>query len=359
MLAFRLRPRGGFHFGRHGTDIEQSSVRCPSDTLYAALFNEALRWGMRLFAPLTDDTDDPPPDLPFLISSAFPYAGEVLLLPRPQLRLPLSEQPMEPKQRKLIKRLEYVSPTILRLIIENQARSLDPYLKDQGSLLMDGQVWVAHCDGQLPLGDSKQPITKLWKEQQVPHVTVDRGQAASQYYQVGRVNFATDCGLYLLCEERQPGGGEMLLTLLRYLGDSGLGGRRSAGLGQFSVELIAPPALPQVTDPRRMILLSRYRPSQAEIAAGVFGEEASYGLVKVRGMLQSPLPTVAAQRRQNVRMLSEGSVIQFRTDGSAPLGTICDVRPRYTQTPGVPHPVWRYGLAMGLAIGGEPCSTTS
>ncbi|MBX0330705.1 type III-A CRISPR-associated RAMP protein Csm4 [Oscillochloris sp. ZM17-4] len=348
MQAFRLRPRSGFHFGQHGIDVEQTVERCPSDTLYSALFIESLRWKLPFFSPPANHDDDGPLDPPLLLSSAFPYIGEVQLLPRPQLRIPISESAGS----KWLKRLEYVSPTIFGMIAAGGDATLDPYLKDQGRLLMGGKVWVAHADGALPVHENGMPIETFWQVEQNPHVAVDRGQATSNYFQVGKVSFAKDCGLYLLAEERQLGAADSLLALLRYLGDSGLGGRRSAGQGQFTVERAEVPTMPTPESPQRMVLLSRYRPSGAEIADKVFGRQASYGLVRVGGWLQSPTSTAAAQRRMNLRMLSEGSVVQLRPDGSPPLGTICDVRPRYAVGE-FPHPVWRYGLAMGVPIGGE------
>jgi hypothetical protein len=48
--------------------------------------------------------------------------------------------------------------------------------------------------------------------------------------------------------------------------------------------------------------------------------------------------------------VAEGSVI--RTMGDAPWGDVTDVRPRYGNpdpTVAFGHPVWRYGLALGVA----------
>jgi CRISPR-associated protein Csm4 len=348
MQAFRLEPRGYFHFGIHGIDAEQSAERCPSDTLYSALLAESLRWGLDFYAPPDGHSADAAPDPPLLLSSAFPYAGEILLLPRPQLKLPVTERE---GGRKKLKRLEYVSPTIFTLILAGGTDSLDPYVEDQGRLLMNGKVWIANQDGVLPRDPrSGVEITKFWSIEQVPHVTVDRAQDSSAYYQVGQVAFAPQCGLYLLYAERQAGAGAVLRSALARLGDSGLGGRRSAGLGQFAVREAVAPVFPSVSAARRMVLLSRYRPTAAEIAAGVFGDAASYSIVRVGGWLQTGA-NAAAQRRRNVRMLGEGSVICLAEDGSPPLGSICDLRPEYDAA-SFPHPVWRYGLALGPSIGG-------
>src|SRR6266542_6594886 len=89
LQVYRLRPKGGFHFGMHGIDAEQSAERCPSDTLYAALLVEARLARRPFFAPPPEHTDDQPLDPPLLLSSCLPYIGQVVLLPSPRLRIPL------------------------------------------------------------------------------------------------------------------------------------------------------------------------------------------------------------------------------------------------------------------------------
>ena len=273
----------------------------------------------------------------------------MLLLPCPRLRLPLRDD--VEGRRKLLKNLAYVSPTIFRLILEQGKDTLEEYLNQsngsagaKGALHMGGQVWVAHADGDLPRHDS------FWNIDTTPHVTVDRLRESSAYYQVGQVRFAEKCGLYVLCQERHPGAADGLLELLQRLGDSGLGGRRNQGLGAFAVEAPATLDLPVIADPQRLVLLSRYRPSAAELNGGVLGADASYDLIRVGGWLQTPDANTAAQRRCNLRLLSEGSVIHIPPD-NPPIGTICDVRPIYSAGQ-FPHPVWRYGLALGVGIGG-------
>jgi CRISPR-associated protein Csm4 len=345
MLVYRLQPDGAFHFGVHGIDAEQSAERCPSDTLYAALLVEALRSGHQFFAPPDTHDDQHALSPPMLLSSCYPYAGDILLLPRPQLRLPVSDVE---GQRKLFKNLAYVSPTIFRLIVAGEAGSLDPYMHaSHGTLMMGGSVWIAHADGTLPKVNGR-PVDQFWAIDTHPHVTIDRIRDASTYFQVGQVRFAPGCGLYLLCQERVADAAAGMDTLLQRLGDSGLGGRRSYGLGHFTVERGADLTLPEASQPTRMILLSRYRPSPDELQQQVLGTNASYDLIQVGGWLQTPDPNTATQRRRNVRLLKEGSVIQMRADGHVPLGTICNVAPDHAP---FPHPVWRYGLAMGVRIG--------
>ncbi|MEI7771839.1 MAG: hypothetical protein WCI67_17740, partial [Chloroflexales bacterium] len=136
----------------------------------------------------------------------------------------------------------------------------------------------------------------------------------------------------------------------------GLGGRRSSGAGAFIWRRGPDLAFDLGEAGGRQVLLSRYLPRADELEA-LRSERASYQLVNVGGWLYST--GKPAQRRQRVRMVAEGAVL----DGAAitgPLrGMVLDVRPKYAaEKPhpqlgsgnGTNHPVYRSGLALALAI---------
>lgn len=366
--VYRLRPRGAFRLGRSGKEAEKTAEHCPSDTLYAALAMEALLGRRDFLFPPPDRAGEAagdgysPPDPPFLLSSAYPYVGTVLLLPRPLL--PLRPLLRSQQQARLLSRVAYVSPTIFAHLLRqphpgSSGSSLDAYLPGsgepaQGTLAMDGRVWVAHADGTLP-----EETGTFWSTHPTPYLRVDRFQHTSHLFHTDRLSFAPGCGLYVLCEERRPGGADGLRELLQRLGDSGLGGKRSSGSGQFDVAEPSSIELPTPSHPTRLVLLSRYRPAAGELAENVLGSGSRYQTVTVGGYFQSLDPDTGPQPRQSVRLLSEGSVVRMLPDGRPPLGTICDLAPRPVHdgsdgsdsSKSPPHPVWRYGLALGVGVG--------
>ncbi len=348
-IAYRLKqsPGGGFHLGREGLDQEVSAETFPSDSLFGALCVTLLELEG---AQAVEQFKEHPPRL----SSAFPYAGDLLLFPMPRLRI-VSRQPAQPGMTKTLKRLQYVSPDILAQLLSGA--QMDAWLpqidgKAQGLLLQDGKVWISRREiQQLPsdwqkLDDETLAQKAIWKTQRVPRVAVDRVTNSSQIYHVGRTTFAPDCGLWLLAEvdSQQQ---RLLDALLLHLGDRGLGGERSAGYGSFEVESIAVPRLPDVAGAPRAMTLSRYNPTREELQAGVLGETASYELVDVGGWLASP--DGPAQRRRRVRMIEAGSVLQHVTEI---VGRIVDVRPQYEQDGAPAHPVWRSGIALIVGVSG-------
>jgi len=72
-------------------------------------------------------------------------------------------------------------------------------------------------------------------------------------------------------------------------------------------------------------------------------KDTAYDLVSVAGWLRSP--DGPAQRRKRLILVAEGSLVR---PPAFPAGDVTDVRPDYEGGPGVPHPVYRYGLALAL-----------
>ena len=342
--SYRLeaKPGAGFHFGLRGLEQESSAERCPSDTLFAALVATLADLGgegaVEAFtAPF--ERGEPP----FLLTSVFPLAGNLPLLPLPDVRLVLTAQP---GSRKLLKRLRYVSPVIFRRITDRQP--MDAHLDGMGAFLQNGKAWIAAEEiDALPKEWDRGRLgeRKVWQSAAVDRVTVDRVTSASAVYRIGRTAYAPGCGLWLGVQ--WPGAPDLaqeaqLETLLTHLGDRGLGGERSVGYGQFTVRRQSLALdLPEAELGRPALTLSRYLPRADELPRALQGA-ASYHLVPVPGWLRSP--GQKAQRRKQVRLLAEGSL--FQPVGIGPWGRLADARPDGWGG----HAIWRYGYACPVGL---------
>ena len=362
------KPGAGFHFGLRGLEQEDSASHCPSDTLFAALVATVADLdgdaGARAFTRPFEDSKPP-----FLLTSVFPRAGDLLLSPFPFIKAELTEKR---GQRKLLKRLRYVSPVIFSRIINRQP--LDEYAGSedgQGLFLQGGKVWIAaeeieflpqawqelapkevrkrkNWRGWLKDQEGRKWLRKrqVWQSQPVDRVTVNRAASASSIYRIGRTVYAPGCGLWFGVQwpdenGPDPDARERLETLLDHLGDRGLGGERSVGYGQFAWKPGALLDLPERAPDGPALTLSRYLPRREELPAALQGS-ASYRLEAVSGWLNAP--GHKAQRRKQVRLLAEGAV--FQPMGTGPWGCLADVRPDGWN----PHPIWRYGYACPVGI---------
>lgn len=344
--SLQPKPGAGFHFGLRGLDQEESAPHCPSDTLFAALIATlADLEGTQGVEDFTAPFEAGRP--PFLLTSVFPYAGDLPLLPLPFVRLNLTPQP---GQRKLLKRLRYVSPALFRHML--QRADLDAYAEEEGSFLQNGRVWITAGErASLPrawrdLSSSELRQKKVWGAESVDRVTVDRLTSASNVFRIGRTVYAPGCGLWFAARwpaAPDPAVQGQLERLLLHLGDRGLGGERSIGYGQFTPENEPYTLdLPDVGADGLALTLARYLPRRQELPDALRGG-AAFRLAAIPGWLNAP--GHRAQRRRQVRMVREGGV--FRPVGPGPWGRLEDVRPAGWEA----YPIWRYGYAcpVGLA----------
>ena len=371
LTVYRLAFHAGFHVGIRGVNLEESGTHIPSDTLFAALLDAFIRSGgdAEGFAkPFKERTP------PFLLTSAFPFAGGVRFFPMP---VPLDRwfSPETLRERsKDLRKVKFLSEGLLQLMLKGE--QMDDWLFPKGEVepkrgvaLQDGVFWLSADEvKQLPESmwinpRTHQPIPlralrrhSVFALQQVPRVTLDRVSSASNIFHAGRVSFSLGCGLWFgvhwLNPDMQvsatgPSFRNAFLRALATLADDGLGGERTVGYGGFSwTEEPDSLSLPDPKGESLMWLLSRYHPRQDELPVALT-ESPGYRLTAVAGWLRSWQGP--SQRRQRLWLVAEGSLIC--SVGSGPWGDITDVRPRYLNPAGdLPHPVWRYGFALGAGV---------
>ena len=351
---YKLRFPHGVHVGAHGIGTEGVRVTIPSDTIFSALLsawistgNDPEPWYSQF--PCTKGDDHASADPPFLLTSAFPYKGNILFFPKPLAAAANGEIPE--KEKKAWKKLDFVSETILLKLAKGASIA---ELIREGTFLHNGKVFSHRDDRSVVPEDAK-----IWEEMEIPRVTLDRVSSASNLYHVGRVEFAEDAGLWfgvIWRDPERPCGDvtfkEAFDLALKALSHSGIGGDRSVGYGIFKLvkhdgSVTDEKEWPDPEPGKPAMLLSRYNLRPDEIPQ-VLRDALGYQLEEVRGWTSSPH---GQYRRRSIVMLKEGSVIRAQ-EGT--MGHIVDVGPLHVETkkPMLPHPVWRYGLAVLYPLGG-------
>lgn len=300
---FRLVPRGPFHFGLDASG--QPSPTVASDTLFGALCL-ALR---ELFGPMRlasllriiRGSGDTPP---IRLSNAFPYIGDVLFLPNPVGHGWVSQRLFE---------------TLANGGTGGERRELQ-----------DGLL-VADAEEALPSGPA-------WVVEQVRRARV--GGSGVEPFVDHVVRFAPGCGLAVLAQI-DADWRETVIAALRSLGDTGIGGRRSWGAGQFELQ-IASVEVREPAQPDCYCTLSLYLPSVRELEGGVLNPPARYQLEERGGWTTVATGSV---RRRTVRMITAGSVLA-PLDGRPPVGRLADVTPAGFRD----HEVLRSGWALPVGM---------
>lgn len=318
-LVYRLYFRGPVHPGERGVGREAVSELLHSDTLFSALLSSLRLWRgnrevERWLAPFREG------EPPFLLTSAFPFAGEVLFLPRP-----LKPIPGEEIEGKRLKGVCWLSPKAFDAVLKGIPMAAE---------VKENFLITPQEERLLPLkGDG------LWKREMVPRVALDRSSGASQLFFVKRLYFAPECGLWFAVHYRDESFLPELEALLRILEDWGIGGERSRGCGQFTFKAgEAPPSLWPNFGEGESVTLSLWAPKAEELH---LLKRSRYRLKFRSGWLLSP-EAEGAFRSQEVYLIEEGAVVPK----GAPLGGLSDVTPRRVFDR---HPIYRYGFAYTVA----------
>ncbi len=375
LTLYHLDFGSALHLGRRGVGQEETGSHLAADSLFAALVTTWVEAGEDVESlleafPLSDGEEAVEVSPPFLLSSAFPRAGELRFYPPPPLSyLNIKPQSLE-KRSKELKRIRFISESLFERVLAGQP--LDDWLPaegkaqagDRGFYLQGRSLWLTAGEVEkLPfefrhVKDKQKrwrdrplnalPYLKVWQTHKVPRVTVDRLRNASNIFHTGRLTFSPGCGLWFGIAWRAEGWQPRVELALDLMADGGLGGERAVGYGHFTWQTKKRPAWPSPQDGQLFMTLSRYHPRKTEVVKTLGHEKAAYELVSIGGWLNSP--ETKAQRRRRLWMVAEGSVLHAA--GNGPWGDVIDVRPDVQPADKFPHPIWRYGLAWPVALGG-------
>lgn len=335
-----------FHFGQHGLGQEQTMAAMPSDSLFAALVARMARThGTAAVEEFCQPFVEGKP--PFVLSSTFPFAGDVRFLPAPLIGRTDAEE--VGVQAKKLKKVKYVSEGLFLSLLKG---ALLVKLYDPKHTLQNEEILASPEDfNRLPPA-LQQKDAEIWQTRQRPRVALDRSSSASNLFHIGEVRFAAGCGLWFAVRwlAQDPALKKTFSNLLHDLADSGFGAERAVGMGLAKVQPMTTLDLPDVN--RAWVTLSRYLPAQDEMS-GLADERSAYSIKTVGGWLDSPQNM--GQRRRAVHLLEEGSVIGLKPERTVP-GQIVDVQPRYktngeTVEP-LGHKVYRSGFALAVGLEG-------
>lgn len=323
---YRLHFTGPVHFGATGIGLEVSEPRLRSDSVTSGLINAFSVLGQAEEAVTALQAEKPA----FVLSSLFPFGpgkGPNLAYAVPRLLTPPpASQRLLQRVWKEVKKLLWLKPEDAGKWLEGQAMG-DQEFED---LLANAQALV----------------NDWWATDLRPRVALDRTSQNSQIWFCGTVSFRKDAGLYGLVSIQDETWKSRLEAAFRLLGELGLGGERTYGMGQFEFQgfehLGAEWESLFTTHANRYLLLSMYHPREEERSTLGDGWEA-WDLFESRGYVTTGRLATTLKRKR-LRFLTEGSVATrpFR-------GTLADVTPSDMGRPngfGLPHPIYRSGLGF-------------
>ena len=330
--VYRLTFKTQLHLGRASgpaqggsLGLEKTETYIPADTLFSAICQMwTTFYDTESLITFLDDYKEKSSVLPFVLTSAFPFAKDVYLFPKP-LTLSASS--------KKSKRVRFVSQSVFQNIVSGNSPEFD-----ENQLVNGEAVWITSEEKEKLGALDGDPV--IWTTNTRPRVTLGSRNSGSEIWHVQAVQFNTDCGLWFAAQFDFDETKHKIETLLRVLGDTGIGGERNAGYGMFdftetTVEIPASEAGNQ------FVTLSPICPQSPEQLAQLLTGDIAYTLNALTGWVST---AGTASRRKQVSMFSEGSVLHT---SDTRIGRLVDLRPDTWE-----HPVYRYGYAWQVAIKG-------
>ena len=280
-----------------------------ADTLFSALCQEALMlYGEEGIQKLTELVRHGE----LLLTDAMPVHHNTYYIPKPMLRIE-GERTGDSSQKKAFKKLKYIRLT-----------SLPDYLS-----------------GTLNPEEEGKSMEKFGKAEIRTMASVTEGKDTKPF-PVGVFKYGDGWGLYFILAYGQKETKNFAEELLMSLELSGIGGKRSAGLGKFTLENAKMPEefvakLNTGKENAHHVTLSVSMAEDAELETALRG--AGYSMVKRSGFVASYTYEESFRRKEDFYMFGAGSTFRHPFGG-----TLRDV------SSGGSHPVYRYGKPLFLEV---------
>lgn len=300
---YKLYFRTGLRNGEG--NLESNSVEIPSDILFSAIVNEAAAMDLEICENLIANFKN----RSLKISDAFPFIEEEYLLPKPLISF--KNNTGELYERKLYKKIKHIPISNFSEFVNGNSNPEEILKK-----------------------------TKNLGKNQVDSKFRDNGDD-SEIYSISYFRFNENAGLYFILgfENNLDAKFEEILTALSF---TGIGGRKTSGLGGFEIEKRNLPEEFQnkIDTENAKMLISTSMAKETELEK--IDENANYSLLRRGGFIYSEDRTAAyapTKRKRTMHFFKSGSIFNRQFDGD-----IFRVEENFV------HPVYRYGVAMWLEV---------
>ena len=316
---YKLTFKTPVHFGSDivGSSLEESDFICHSDTFFSALCLEYIKLnGAETIDHFIDFFDKGN----LLISSLLPYKNDDLYIPKPSIVIERSDsknnnedkEDNSSSDRKKMKKLNYIK-------------------------ISDIDIYLKHIKG---IGDFNFDYEYNNFAKYSLNQKVGLRDEENRLYSLGTYSFYKNNGLYFLLSFSDNEKLKEFEKVLKSLSYSGIGGKRTNGLGNF--EYSASDYIEfrnkLFNDSKYKTLLSLYSPEENEINDIDFNN-SFYSLIKRNGFIYSNNYSANLSKRKSLSMFKEGSCFANNINGN-----IKDVSQNGN------HKVYRYGKAFYIGI---------
>ena len=310
------------HFGTASGHLFDTNITCLSDTLFSSLYLECMKYAEKADSWLYKRFFDGK----LVISDALPYNKNVLFIPKPALVLTRnSQRQSDSKQKKEFKRLKYISAENFSKYV-NALKGNDEFDAEKENKLF--QQILAH--------EERICVSIKGKEQPEP-------------YEIATVRFAPKSGLYCIVGYTEEKDMVLLSKIFKSLETSGLGGRRSSGMGHFKCESISKleksdkssfQALEKLLNQEEAdyyMTLSASLPKEDEIENAL--KDGFYNVIKRSGFVDGQFLERGLYKKKNLFVLQSGACLKRKFAGDI-----------YNVSPDKADKIYRYAKPLFVGV---------
>ena len=296
--VYRLEFPNGVHLGT--TSLDESNYSFSADTLFSALYLEAVRQSREMAEELLQLTMDGR----LLFSDAFPWIGETCYIPKPMKSVERIDNHGDSTVKKAFKNLKYIPMDMIDIYFSGAMDDIDEQerFKSLGKRTVRTSAYVYTRDDTEP-------------------------------FHVGVFYFSNNSGLYILVGYDTESVHQLFYELLEALSFSGIGGKKSSGLGRFTILKESSLIIPEKKEEDSWMTLSISLPCEDELDRALEG--ARYRIIKKSGFVYSENYADEPQKKRELYMFEAGSCFQHLFSGDI-----------YDVSAGGRHPVYRYAKPL-------------
>lgn len=302
--GYQLEFPNGVRFGNG--NLSGTEITFHADTLFSALFQEALKLQMEGdFLNYIEKNQ-------LVFSDGFPYIGKQLFLPKPLLHIQKNSgnEKGDSKEKKRIKNMKYIPQECISAYRKGMMTS------DQMEALKE----LGHFGMKTAVGI--------------------RGNDEPEPYRVSAYYFKPDNGVYVIVGYETEMCKSFFESLLESLSYTGIGGKKSSGLGRFEYKecTLSDEMQNRLMKPgKEKMLLSTAMPEEQELIEVLQG--STYSLLKRGGFIDSDRYAEQQMRKGERYVFLPGSCFQKDFKGTV-----------ITENNGGAHLIFRYEKALFLGV---------
>lgn len=330
MRVLVIKPTSPFHLQGNRADLEHSDSYPRSDTISSAI---ASIW-MDRYGSIPGFPDG----TPYVVGSGFPailQSGQYRwFVPKTsgitidsEVIAQLEQVNINPKQ---FKKIQFIELNLMRMLLDG--------FKISNEVLRTAQF------GSESAYLGEQPVNEaLLKQDLVTRVVLDRVSAAATPFHFSRIHYAPSTRIWIPFEVGAEYEKEFL-AVVRMLGDEGIGADRTSGHGQFELESVQELPIANASKGSLWMSLGLYNPTTEE-QDRIDWQQSYYQLVLRQGWVAN-----YGLRRKPIMMVTEGSVLETSQRPTGRWSNVLDKSDHPALEQLLPHPVYRDGRTLFLAV---------